>query len=49
MIKELEMLPENLRTQPSVRMVEGMYWKSFEDLQPFQGMETNEDQEVYNK
>jgi len=49
MIKELEMLPDNLRNQPSVKLVESMYWKSFEDLEPFQGLDVNGDQHIYNK
>ena len=35
MIKELELLPESLRQQRAVKLVEDMYWKSFEDLKRF--------------
>jgi len=37
MIKELQMLPESLLLQRSVKEVEDLYWKTFEDLAEFNG------------
>lgn len=48
MIKELHMLPESLLEQQSVKIVDDMYLKTFEDLSDFyhNGME---DQQILSK